>query len=269
MAPPAKKSFKQQKAYWDSLYEQYATPEFVQADPIQIVYCFVDQGSNVEELEFLSFLVSQFAYGGRGLIVKTMMDVVSKLGSNPLEALLTENPKVWQKRYKPFYYRFNTSNDIVFFLTLLQTVYRQFGSLEKLWLRTASPKNDFKENLIAFQHGMLDLAQWPKNPSYGLKFLFPSVESGSAAKRLNMFLRWVVRDDSVDLGLWQNSLEPKHLMIPLDTHVSRQARLFGMTQRKTDNWQTAQEITDYFKQFDSDDPIKYDLAMMGLGTIKN
>lgn len=252
---------------WDELYTQYATKAFIENDPIQLPWRY--KHSSQAEQEFVSFLVCMFAYGGRSKIIETTSNILDTLGPNPLETLLNSTPKQWQKErwFWGFYYRFNTRPDLLFLLSALQASFQKYGTLENLWLKTAA-KNNYQESLSFFQKGIIELATLPMPASYGMQFMLAEPQKGSAAKRLNMFMRWVVRADAVDLGLWKKSVSPSDLRIPLDTHISRLSRLHGLTTRKSNDWKTVEEITNYLRKLCPDDPIRYDLAMMGLGTEK-
>ena len=147
----------------------------------------------------------------------------------------------------------------------MQNTFKKHKTLEDLWLKTAV-KNNYQESLSRFQKGIIEHADMPMPNTYGMQFMLAEPQKGSAAKRLNMFMRWVVREDAVDLGLWKKSVSPKDLRIPLDTHISRLSRVHGLTTRKSNDWKTVEEITHYLRKLCPDDPIRYDLAMMGLGT---
>jgi uncharacterized protein (TIGR02757 family) len=257
-----------EKPDWDDLYQRYATAKFIDSDPIQLAWQY--QTSSQAERELVSFLVCMFAYGGRGKIIDTMGGVLQALGPSPLETLHATPESQWvsKKLGHGFYYRFNTRHDLLFLLSGLKQALAQDGTLEKTWQRAYQKTNpSFKNTLSRFQQRILQAASLPAPKTYGMQFLFAEPAKNSAAKRLNMFLRWVVRDDAVDQGLWKKALSPSELMIPLDTHVSRLSREHGLTERKSNDWKTAEEITNYFRAVCPEDPIKYDLALMGLGTM--
>lgn len=252
-----------QKPNWNKLYQTHANKHFIEADPIQLAY----QYSDPRDQEFISFLTCLFAYGGRPLIIKTVSQILEPFGKQPLDKLLASSEKDWQKWLAGFYYRFNTLPDLLFILSALKSTYRKYDSLEAAWQKHAV-KNDTKASLSAFQNFIMSESQLVLPDTYGMQFILAEPMKGSAAKRLNMFLRWVVRDDEVDLGLWKNALTPADLIIPLDTHVARQSRKYRITKRASNDWKTAEEITAYFRKIDASDPVRFDLAMMGLGTTK-
>ena len=251
------------KPFWDALYEKHATSDFISADPICLPYRFthLDDKRNVE---FVSFLVTLFAYGQRQKIIGTMGNIIDYFGPHPIEILSTTE-KEWKKAFKNYYYRFNTLPDLLFILSALQGSYKTHPSLQALWNSTYNNKI-YAERIQTFQDNIMDHATIVYPNTYGMRFLLAQPAKGSAAKRLNMFLRWVIRKDAVDLGLWENEEDLASLKSPLDTHVGRQARCHKITNRLSDDWKTVEEITQYFQKLHPTDPARYDIAMMGLGT---
>lgn len=261
-APPKKQILL--KPFWDELYQHHATRDFIANDPISIPYRFINT-DDPRDAEFISFLVAMFAYGQRGKIIETMGRVVAYFENSPVEILLNSDVKKWQKAFKQFYYRFNVQDDLLFILSALQQTYKKTGSLKSLWQSTATEKI-YPLRLQAFQDKLMQSSIVSYPDTYGMQFLLAQPAKGSAAKRLNMFLRWMIRNDEIDLGLWQDDVDLSNLRMPLDTHVGRLAREHKITSRASNNWQTVEEITSYFKRLNALDPVRYDIAMMGLGT---
>jgi uncharacterized protein (TIGR02757 family) len=148
-------------------------------------------------------------------------------------------------------------------------VYHEFGSLKKLFLSGYQETDPNTKNAITiFSNFLLQQAQNEIGSlSRGLKFMFPLPEKGSACKRMNLFLRWMVRKDELDFGLWDEIASSK-LIIPVDTHVARICKQLKLTKRKNLSWKMAEEITENLKKFDSDDPVKYDFAICHIGMRK-
>jgi uncharacterized protein (TIGR02757 family) len=228
-----------------------------------------------ETAEWVGFLSALFSYGRREKIMENLAWIFQRMEGDPKGFLETFHPKKDRKVFQGFVYRFNREEDLLGLCCRLQKVMQRYGSLEQLYLN-ASPaiSNEdpkaFQLKLGAFMDAFIDLEPLPAGGlNNGLKFLLPHPERKGACKRLNMFLRWVVREDpdpaqQVDLGLWkQQAVLPKDLIIPLDTHVAQMARKLNLTQRQANDWQTAEEITEIFRNFCPEDPTVYDFAMFG------
>jgi uncharacterized protein (TIGR02757 family) len=214
-----------------------------------------------------AFFTAMLSYGQRGLIIQTVSNLITQMDNDPRGFIENFRSKTDHKRFRPFVYRFNRGNDIAFLCQRLQWTYGEYGSLEALFASTASQGESFQERLCAFMDTLIGNAPLATN---GLRFMFAHPARGGACKRLHMFLRWVVRQDpepasQVDLGLWKSALKPSDLMIPVDTHVSKISRQLGLTRRNTDDWKTAEEITERLRAFSPEDPIQYDFALMGYG----
>ncbi len=162
-------------------------------------------------------------------------------------------------------HRFLFHNEFIGVLKTLQKVYTEFGSLKKLFLVNYNP-NEFnlKNSISSFSNYLRKIHKGHSKISIRkLKFLYPSPETGSACKRINLFLRWMVRKDNVDLGLW-SEIKSSQLVIPLDAHIFQVAKHYGLTKRKSPSWNMAVEITENLKKFDREDPVKYDFALAHL-----
>jgi uncharacterized protein (TIGR02757 family) len=160
--------------------------------------------------------------------------------------------------------RFNKAPDLIFLIHCLQAAYRCYGSLEAMF--SVHRKKDLKASISAFIHALM---AGHEPATYGQKFMLAHPQGGGPCKRINMFLRWVVRQDKdlpenrVDLGLWKTALSPAELMIPLDTHIHQMGRKFRFSLRQTASWEMAEDITNHLRRFCPEDPVKYDFALMG------
>lgn len=247
-------------AYLDALVARYKTPAYIEADPIQFPHRFAH---DPRACELSAFIAALFSYGRRESIIETLNTIFRLTDQDPAGFLASFHPKKDARLFSHFVYRFNTGEDLVFLWRRLQWVYREYGSLENLMASQSG--GDLKARLAGLTDALLD-GQPP--PSYGVKFLFAHPKNGGACKRMNMFLRWMVRQDvqadsRVDLGLWQHALSPSDLVVPLDTHVLKMNRLLELTPNQSGTWQTAQAITDVFRRFDPVDPVRYDYALFG------
>lgn len=235
----------------DSLVEKYENKDFIKNDPV----LFAHRYKNKTDIEISGFIASLFAFGRREMFIKKL-DLLFSLCQSPQE-LICDYKKF---NLDNFIYRFIKSADLIELLRILNKLYiEDKSSLEELF----SNKDRFN---IATKYFYSNC----KTPnSSGFCFMFAKPQNNSALKRLNMFLRWMVRKNSeVDFGLWE-SIKPNELLIPLDTHVARISRKFNLLNRKQDDFKSVIELTNKLKEFDKNDPVKYDFALFGLGVDKN
>lgn len=254
---------------WDELVTRYGGPGFIPHDPISFPHRY-RQSSDWRDIECAAFIAAHFSYGRREAILQTLAGIFERLGPEPVFTLVTTSPKDLVSRFKGFYYRFNTADDLIFLLQRLGEIYQNDtqASLKTLWREIHQQTSDVRQSIHRFRHALLAEGNVLAPQTYGMKFLFADPMQNSAAKRFNMFLRWMVRADEVDFGLWADVMSPAQLMMPLDTHVAATARAYGITQRKSNDWQTAEEITRYFRRLYPEDPVRYDFALFGLGIQK-
>ena len=251
-------------AFLDALVAEYKVPAYVQNDPIQLPYRYLD---DPRSCELVAFITAMFSYGRRDLIIETMSRLFQIMGPDPAAFIENFDAKRDAKLFKHFVYRFNKGPDVVFLLERMQWVLNTHGSLEALWLAGCYP--DLRNGIAGFTNALL--GEQPL-PSYGIKFLFAHPDRGGACKRFNMFLRWMVRQDEpsskVDLGLWKDALSPSQLLVPLDTHVLKMNRNLGITGRGEGSWVTAEAVTNFFCLFSAEDPVQYDYALFGFSLDK-
>lgn len=249
---------------WDALATQFCTTDFIPADPIWFPHQY-QHNTDWRDAECIAFIAALFSYGRRDKIKATLREILPPLGDTPVSTLMTASTGMLQKSFQHFYYRFNTAQDLVFLLQRLSEIYQTEGSLKQLWIQSANASSDLKSSIHQFRQRFLYSGTHQAPLTYGMKFLFADPMKNSAAKRFNMFLRWMVRHDAVDLGLWSDVLATSELKIPLDTHVAAMARQYQITTRLSNDWRTVEEITDYFRQICPNDPVRYDFALFGLG----
>lgn len=261
MAP---KALKLANPDWDSLVEAFNTSDFIPNDPISIPHRY-RHSTDSRDVECTAFIAALFSYGRRDKILETLDKILSPLGDAPAEYLASTTPQSLAVKTKGFYYRFNGHKDLVFLLTRLGEIYRTEDSLKSLWQRAYQPEENLQLAIHRFRQVFLHEGTASPPSSYGMKFLFADPMQNSAAKRFNMFLRWMVRQDAVDLGLWSDIMPAAALRFPLDTHVAAMARKYDITQRLSNDWKTVEEITHYFRKHCPTDPVKYDFALFGLG----
>ncbi len=235
------------KTKLNELVKKYETKDFIKNDPIQ----FPHKYKTKEDIEISGFISSLFAFGKREQFIKKLETIFS-LANSPYE-LISDYKKF---NLDNFLYRFIKSPDLTELLKILNKLYtRDKSSLEELFLNKKNRLNRVTEYFY-------------KNSncpdSTGFCFMFAKPEKHSAMKRLNMFLRWMVRDGEVDFGIWKG-IDKSELIIPLDTHVARISRKFNLLKRKQNDYISAYELTQKLKEYDEFDPVKYDFALFGLG----
>jgi uncharacterized protein (TIGR02757 family) len=254
---------------FDALVQQYKNPTYIENDPIRLPYRYAD---DPKACELVAFITALFSYGRRDLIIATLEQLFRIMGKKPMRFLENYDPKRDAKLFEHFVYRFNKGPDVVFLLERLQWAYTEYGSLENLFLEALTV--DASLTLKTGIAGFIDRLLGTKTPdSYGLKFLFAHPNKGGACKRFNMFLRWMVRQDNdpagrVDFGLWTKALQPRDLLVPLDTHILKMNRNLQLTARTDGSWRTAEAITDVFRVLCPADPVKYDYALFGFSLDK-
>lgn len=250
----------------DRFYKEYNLLERINSDPIE----FPHRYKRPEDIEIVGLIASSLAYGKVTLFKPVLERIFGVMGKSPYDFILHFEPKKDSSLFKGIKYRMNKEEDIVCLIYLISRAVKELGSLKQLFLNFYSPAHDdIGPALSGFVDYFLktDTAAvyGKKVYPFGLLQFFPSPAKGSTCKRLNMFLRWMIRSgDGVDLGIW-NEIPSLKLIIPLDTHIARIGRNIGLTNRKNADWKMAKEITGNLKSFDPDDPVKYDFALCHLG----
>jgi uncharacterized protein (TIGR02757 family) len=230
----------------------------LEPDPLQYLHQF----SKPEDIETAGFISSVFAYGNVIQINRTLDKIFKASSMSPYEFIYNHKKTDYLQDIR---HRFYTPGDIKHFFEIYSSVLHQYGSLEKLFMENYNPSDlNIKNALNSFSKYF---TQQKAELSPGIKFMFPLPEKGSSCKRMNLFLRWMVRKDELDFGLW-NSVDKSMLVIPVDTHIARICRTLGLTSRKNVSWKMAEEITENLKKFDPADPVKYDFAICHIGMRK-
>ena len=232
-------------------------------DPLQFPHLFKDE----KDIEVMAFIASVFAYGNVKQIINSLNRFLEIANNQPFKFIqgFRQDKTVSSK----FIHRFYSTEDIVHLFQLLNITYAEFGSLKRLFLSGYTEVEFNTKNAITkFSNYFLNKAQKEFGEiSSGLKFMFPLPKRGSACKRINLFLRWMVRKDDLDFGLWKE-IPTSKLIIPVDTHVARICKQLKLTKRKNVSWKMAEEITSNLKKFDPEDPVKYDFAICHIGIRK-
>lgn len=227
-------------------------------DPVNYPRTFRKKG----DIECAAFIAAVLSYGNIQQIRNSLEKINEALGSSPAEFLGNTSRG---SKLPLFAHRFYTPDDLRVLLSVIGRVIRERGSLLALFLKNYRAGMPMKTALECFSAELTGYASAAEGKlSAGVKFMFPAPSGGSACKRMNLFMRWMVRRDNVDFGIWRE-VPPSSLIIPVDTHIARVSREVGFTSRKNVSWQMAEEITAALRVFDADDPIKYDFALCHLG----
>lgn len=236
----------------------------IEPDPLQFPHLFKEE----KDIEVMAFFASVLAYGNVKQIINSLNKFLLVCDNKPYQ-FIDNFSNYKSNQHISFTHRFYSSNDVMMFFRLLKIAYDEFESLKKLFL-SGYHHNDMnvKNAITYFSNYFLKKAHDEFGElSAGLKFMFPLPEKGSACKRMNLFLRWMVRKDELDFGLW-NEIPTSKLIMPVDTHVARICKQLKLTKRKNVSWKMAEEITENLKKFDPDDPVKYDFAICHIGMRK-
>lgn len=237
-------------------YDKYCRPEFIETDPIRIPHMFTRK----EDIEISGFLAATIAWGQRVTILKNASRMMQLMGCSPYDYLMSASDEEF-KQFASFVHRTFNGQDCIFFLRSLQHVYKSRGGLEQVFTEGYPLNNSMKE---AIENARKIFFELPHEKRTEKHFAEPS--KGATAKRLNMFLRWMVRTDTrgIDFGLWED-INPKDLQLPLDLHTGNVSRKLGLLQRKQNDWKAVEEVTTNLARLDPMDPVKYDFALFGLG----
>jgi uncharacterized protein (TIGR02757 family) len=236
----------------------------ISPDPLEFPHRFKDP----RDIEISAFISSVFAYGNVKQINNSLDKIHSIMKNQPYEFVRKFKYETHQEKFKTFKHRFYTPNDVAKLFFVLNKIYASYGSLKYFFLLYYFDNDkNLKDAVSFFSRHLLELAGDRGKLSQGLKFMFPDPFKGSACKRMNLFLRWMVRHDELDFGLWPE-ISTSQLVIPVDTHVAKICKQIGLTRLKTTSWLMAEEITKRLKNFDPVDPVKYDFAICHLGMRK-
>ena len=245
----------------DEQVERFNQPDFIKDDPIQIPHQF----SKKQDIEITAFWTSMLAWGQRKTIINKSLELIELMEGEPYN-FIKNHSEADRKRFLNFKHRTFQATDTLHFLEFLQFYYQKNDSLENAFSDYISENDEHVGNaLINFHNNFFSL---PNSPQRTRKHIATPARK-SSCKRLNMFLRWMVRKDEkgVDFGIW-GKIKPTQLLMPLDVHVERVGRRLGLLERKQRDWQSVLELTRNLRKFDSNDPVKYDFALFGIGVLE-
>ncbi|MCB0455148.1 MAG: TIGR02757 family protein [Flavobacteriaceae bacterium] len=246
------------KSFLDEKVNTYNNPNFIETDPIQIPHLF----SLKEDVEIAGFMVATIAWGNRKSIITNGKRLVQMMGNSPYDFVMDFSEE-HSGSLSNFVHRTFNYEDLAYFLKSLQNIYKNHGGLENLFAKHAE-KNSMQPAIHHFKKTFFELP----HPARTQKHISDPLKN-SAAKRINMFLRWMVRNDTagVDFGIWK-SIAPSKLSCPLDVHSGNVARKLKLLNRKQNDAKALLELDNSLRGLDSQDPVKYDFALFGLGAFE-
>lgn len=246
------------KEFLDEKVIQYNNPLFIESDPIQ----FPHQYSIKEDIEISAFLTATIAWGNRKSIIKNAHNMMDLLGNSPYDFVLNHKQHHLES-IEHFVHRTFNVDDFKYFIIALKHIYKNHGGMETVFSKHTT-SNSTQSAIHEFKKIFFEIPQLERTKKH-----ISDPLSGSAAKRINMFLRWMVRNDhtGVDFGIWK-SLSPAQLSCPLDVHSGNVARKLGLLTRKQNDAKALTELDENLRKMDKSDPVKYDFALFGLGVFE-
>lgn len=248
------------KSFLDEQVEKFNAPAFIENDPISIPHQF----SKLQDIEIIGFWAAMLAWGQRKTIISKAKELVQLMDGSPHDFIVNHQEKD-RAAFLDFKHRTFQATDTLYFLEFLQHFYQEHNSLETAFSQHINSLDTHTGNGLAGFHDLFfSLPDFPQRTRKHIA----TPKRKSSCKRLNMFLRWMVRKDNkgVDFGLW-NNISPSQLLIPLDVHVDRVARKLGLLERKQTDWLSVLELTENLRALDPTDPVKYDFALFGIGVL--
>ncbi|MDY0102293.1 MAG: TIGR02757 family protein [Lentimicrobium sp.] len=241
-------------------YIKFNTTDFIPLDPISIPHAFSKQ----EDIEISGFLVASIAWGQRVTILRNARLLMQHMENQPYDFVMNAGGDDL-RRLTGFVHRTFNGDDCLFFVEALKHLYLNCGGMEKAFSSGLKGENsNIADAIASFRNLFLQAPHLLRSRKH-----LANPATGSAAKRINMFLRWMVRNDDkgVDFGLWKH-ISPAQLYCPLDVHVGNVARRLGLLSRTQNDWRAVEELTVNLRKFDAEDPVKYDFALFGMGVFK-
>ena len=244
---------------FDDLYSSFNHRRYVHPDPLEFLYGYPD----IRDRELVALISSSLAYGRVAQILKSVAEILGKMDNRPRSFLLNTSKGTILKRFADFKHRFTTGEEMAFMLLGAKRIIESFGSIHECFMA------GFHDDQDSILSGLSYLVRELGNTVPEMKnSLLPLPSGGSACKRWNLFLRWMIRKDSIDPGGWAG-VHPSKLIIPLDTHMHNICLRLNITNRKQADMRTALQITDAFREIAPHDPVRYDFALTRLGIRKD
>ncbi|MEC3964668.1 TIGR02757 family protein [Flagellimonas halotolerans] len=246
------------KEFLDAKVLEYNHPKFLEDDPIQIPHLFTSK----EDIEISAFLTATIAWGNRKSIINNASKLMELMGNTPYDFVINHTDDDLEE-LRPFVHRTFNGIDLVYFVNSLKYIYKNHGGLEAIFTEYQT-KDSMQPAISKFKEVFFELPHQSRTQKH-----VSDPNKGSAAKRINMFLRWMVRDNDtgVDFGLWEK-IDPGKLSCPLDVHSGNVARKLKLLKRKQNDAKALKELDINLRKLDATDPVKYDFALFGLGVFE-
>lgn len=251
-------NFEELKSFLDEKADRYNTPDFIENDPIQIPHRF----SLKQDVEIAGFLAATISWGNRKSIIKSAEKMLEIMGNSPYDFVISHTDKDLESFQNKSIHRTFNGEDFAYFIRQFRKIYKENESLENLFM-LKDQETSFLHAIERFRNGFLETEKHRSHKHISSPY------KNSSAKRIIMFLRWMVRKDKhgVDFGIWKN-IDQRYLSIPLDVHTGNISRKLELIQRTQNDWKTVAELDVAVRKFDENDPAKYDFALFGLGVTK-
>ncbi len=245
--------FEEIRDFLNEKADEYNVPGFIPDDPVSVPHLF----SKKQDVEIAGFFAAMLAWGQRKTIISKSVELMERMDNRPYDFIMNHGDEDL-RRLEGFVHRTFNTTDLLYFTSFFRYHYERYDSLEDAFL----PAANMKDSLTGFHEYFFSLPDYPDRTRKHIA----TPARKSACKRINMFLRWMVRNDDrgVDFGLWQR-ISPSRLICPCDVHVERIARRLGLINRRQVDWQTAEELTASLRLIDPNDPVRFDFALFGLG----
>ncbi len=244
------------KSFLEEKYNHHHRFEFIENDPISVPHRF----SKKKDIEIAGFFSSVFAWGIRKVTIRNALKLMNMMDDSPHDFILHHSQSEL-KPFKNFVHRTFNGRDAVCFIQSLKNIYLHYGGMEKMFTEAFRKSEDAGIPISTFRKILFSLPHQERTEKH-----LPDPLAGSAAKRMNMFLRWMIRKDDagIDFGIWKK-IPPSKLVCPLDVHSAANARRWGLLMRKQNDWKAAIELTENLRMFDAADPVRFDFALFGEG----
>lgn len=251
-------NFEELKNFLNEKADQYNNPDFIENDPVQIPHRF----SLKQDIEIAGFLSAAISWGNRKSIIRSAEKMLDIMGNSPYDFVLNYSEKNLKEIEQKSIHRTFNGQDFAYFVKQFNKIYQENESLEDLF-KIEDTENNFYHAIERFRNRFLGIEKHRSHKHISSPY------KNSSSKRIIMFLRWMIRKDKrgVDFGIWENT-DQKYLSIPLDVHTGNVSRKLGLISRAQNDWKTVEELDRVIRQFDKDDPSKYDFALFGLGVTK-
>jgi len=248
------------KNFLDGKHNLYNHPDFIPGDPVSVPHRFCRK----EDIEIAGFLTSTISWGNRTSIIKNAVNLMTRMDNAPYQ-YITESVESDFVNLRSFVHRTFNGDDCIFFIRALKNIYLRHNGLEEVFNKGMKNGGSIKDSILYFRQVFFEMPHLERTRKH-----ISNPAQNSASKRINLFLRWMVRSDNrgVDFGIWK-TICPSQLFCPLDVHSAFQGRRLGLLHRRQNDWKAVEQLTENLRKFDAQDPVKYDFALFGSGVFES